>query len=108
MIISLSWKDRTLMASVARITQNMIANQDLGVDLAQIFWRISMYAKIGFLKKQDVRDIYAAMEAFSVILKKQPHRDPKGDFKDIDGVITRLKALMDRKGVEPNPESKVL
>lgn len=104
MIISLSWKDRTLMAAVAKITQNMIANQDLGVDRAQIFWRISMYAKIGWLKKQDVRDILTAMEAFSTILKKQPYRDPNGDFKDIDGVIGRLKALMAKKGVEPTPE----
>ena len=65
MVISLKWKDRTLMAAVARITQNMIAAQDLGVDRAQIFWRISMYAKIGLLKKQDVRDILTAMEAFN-------------------------------------------
>ena len=92
------------MASVAKVTQNMIAAQDLGVDRALIFWRISMYAKIGLLKKQDVRDILTAMEAFSVILKKQPYRDPNGDFADIDGVITRLKALMDRKGVEPTAE----
>lgn len=104
MIIRLSWKDRTLMAAVAKITQNMIANQDLGVDRAQIFWRISMYVKIGWLKKQDVRDILTAMEAFSTILKKQPYRDPNGDFKDIDGVIGRLKALMAKKGVEPTPE----
>lgn len=104
MIISLKWKDRTLMASVAKVTQNMIAAQDLGVDRALIFWRISMYAKIGLLKKQDVRDILTAMEAFSVILKKQPYRDPNGDFSDIDGVVTRLKALMDRKGVEPTAE----
>ena len=104
MVISLKWKDRTLMAAVARITQNMIAAQDLGVDRAQVFWRISMYAKIGLLKKQDVRDILTAMEAFSVILKKQPHRDPGGDFADIDGVIGRLKELMAKKGVEPTPE----
>ena len=104
MIISLSWKDRTLMAAVAKITQNMIANQDLGVDRAQIFWRISMDVKIGWLKKQDVRDILTAMDAFSTILKKQPYRDPNGDFKDIDGVIGRLKALMAKKGVEPTPE----
>ncbi|MBR2754275.1 MAG: hypothetical protein IKF06_09485 [Lachnospiraceae bacterium] len=104
MVISLKWKDRTLMAAVARITQNMIAAQDLGVDRAQIFWRISMYAKIGLLKKQDVRDILTAMEAFSVILKKQPFRDPNGDFADIDGVIGRLTALMAKKGVEPTQE----
>ena len=104
MVISLKWKDRTLMAAVARITQNMIAAQDLGVDRAQIFWRISMYAKIGLLKKQDVRDILTATEAFSVILEKQPFRDPNGDFADIDGVISRLKALMAKKGVEPTPE----
>ena len=81
MVISLKWKDRTLMAAVARITQNMIAAQDLGVDRA-----------------------LTAMEAFSVILEKQPFRDPNGDFADIDGVISRLKALMAKKGVEPTPE----
>lgn len=104
MIISLKWKDRKLMADVAKVTQDMIANQDLGVDRALVFWRISMYAKIGLLKKQDVRDILTAMETFSVVLKKQPFRDPKGDFKDIDNVIARLKAMMARKGVEENPE----
>lgn len=80
----------------------MIANQDLGVDRAQTFWRISMYSKMGFLKKQDVRDIYAAMEAFSVVVKKQPYRDPNGDFADLDNVVGRLKALMVKKGVEEN------
>ena len=34
MIISLKWKDRRLMADVAKVTQNMIADQDLGVDRA--------------------------------------------------------------------------
>ena len=104
MIVSLKWKDRTLMSAVARITQNMIAAQDLGVDRAQTFWRISMYSKIGYLKKQDVRDILTAMEAFSEILRKQPFRDPNGDFSDINGVIGRLKEMMARKGIEENPQ----
>ena len=104
MIISLKWKDRKLMANVAYVMYQMIADQDLGVDRALIYWRISMYAKFGLLKKQDVRDILTGMEAFSEAVKRQPSKDPTGAFKDIDGVIERLKALMKRKGVEENPE----
>ena len=104
MIISLKWKDRKLMANVAYAMYQMIADQDLGVDRALIYWRISMYAKIGLLKKQDVRDIMTGMEAFSEAVKRQPAKDPTGAFKDIDGVIERLDALMKRKGVEKNPE----
>ena len=104
MIISLPWKDRKMMSSVAHIVYEMIAHQDLGVDRAQTFWRIYLYSKMGLLKKQDVRDILTAMESFSEVVKIQPQKDPNGDFKDIDGVISRLKAMMERKGLKSNEE----
>lgn len=104
MIISLPRKDRRLMSDVASLYQRTIAEQDLGVDNAQTFWRISMYVKVGYLKKQDVRDILHAMEAFSEILKKNPRKDPTGAYKELPDVIERLRALMERKHVSENDE----
>ena len=108
LLFRLKRKDRVLMADVASMVQNMIAQQDLGVDLAREYWRISMYAKLGYLKDQDVRDILQQMEVFSEVRKKNPNKDPNGDFADIDGVIERLRALMKQKNVSETRSQKEL
>ena len=108
LLFRLKRKDRVLMADVASMVQNMIAQQDLGVDLAREYWRISMYAKLGYLKDQDVRDILQQMEVFSEVIKKNPKKDPNGDYADIDGVIERLRALMKQKNVSETRSQKEL
>ena len=67
-----------------------------------------MYSRLGYLKDQDVRDILQQMEVFSQVIKKNPNRDPSGEFADIDGVIERLRALMKRKNVSETRSQKEL
>ncbi|MCQ2529821.1 MAG: hypothetical protein MJ086_01005 [Lachnospiraceae bacterium] len=99
MIVNLPKSDRRMMADVASLFQNSIAAQDLGPDNALDFWRISMYAKVGLLKKDDVRRILHAMEGLAEVLKRNPRKDPTGAYRDLPNVIERLRELMKRKNV---------
>ena len=104
MIVNLPKSDRTMMSDVASLFQNSIASQDLGPDNALDFWRISMYAKVGLLKKDDVRRILHAMEGLAEVLKRNPRKDPTGAYSDLPNVIERLRELMKKKNVPEDNE----
>ena len=104
MIISLPKSDRRMMSDVAALYQNSIQSQDLGPDNALDFWRIGMYVKVGYLKKDDVRKILHAMEGLAEVLKRNPRKDPTGAYRDLPDVIERLRALMKRKNVPEENE----
>ncbi len=99
MIVNLPRNDRRMMSDVAVLFQKSIEAQDLGPDNALDFWRISMYVKVGFLKKDDVRRILHAMEGLAEVLKRNPRKDPMGAYIDLPNVIERLRELMKRKNV---------
>ena len=103
MIISLSYKDRKVIAGVAKVYTDMCQMQGGDEEQMTTFWRISMYAKIGMLKKQDVRDILVAMEAFDQARVANPQRDPSGEFDSLPQVIERLRAMMKRKNLSEKP-----
>ncbi len=104
MIISLSKSDRRMMSDVASMYQASITAQDLGPDNALDFWRIGMYVKVGYLKKDDVRKILHAMEGLAEVLRRNPRKDPSGAYRDLPDVIERLRELMQRKNVPEDDE----
>ncbi len=57
-----------------------------------------MYVKAGFLYRKDLETICTAMESFNEEYKKRPgYLDPDGDFKDMDVIISKMKALLGKK-----------
>lgn len=107
MILKLSKSDRKMISDVARIFKDMTGNADEYDMRYYDFWRISMYSKVAFLKRQDVHTIHTAMKAFSDVLKKYPYRDPTGEFGELDSVLKRLEDFMLTKGMDIIHDDKV-
>jgi len=107
MILKLPRKDLKMMSDVAKLFKDM-TDQSASLDPKYYdFWRISMYSRVGLLKKLDVETIHIAMVSFNEVRKKHPNRDPKGEFTDLDGAIERLEAIMIKHNLELNPQPKV-
>ena len=93
--IKLPWKERKVVAEVAKLYCDMAIHGDGYEDRVRQFWRISIYAKIGLLLREDLKTICTAMEAFNEYYQQNPSfKDPNGVFKDMDKIIPKLRALL--------------
>lgn len=94
-IIKLPWKERKLVADVARLYCDMAINGEGYDDRIRQFWRISMYVKVGLLSRVDAETILTAMEAFQKFYDESPaFKDPDGSFKGLGTVIPKMRALL--------------
>ena len=94
-LIKLPYKDRKVVSQVAKLYCDMAISGEGFDDRIRQFWRISMYVKAGFLYKEDLATICTAMEALNEVNKSSGGiRDPKGNFKDLDRIIPRLRSLL--------------
>ena len=105
-LIKLPWRERKLIADVAKLYCDIAINGEGFDDRIRQFWRISMYVKIGLLSNEDARTICTAMESFyEVYLERPAYKDPDGSFRNLGEVITKLRGLIKEKEVKSDQTS---
>ena len=98
MIISLPWKERCMIAKVAKLYCDMAMRGEGYDDRIRQFWRISMYVKAGILYYNDAKTILTAMEEFQTVYQDAPsHKDPKGLYFGMKPAIVDLRALVKKE-----------
>lgn len=95
-ICKLPYKERRVIARVARLFCDLAMTGEGYEDRFRTFWRISLYVRAGFfLYRSDLETITTAMESFSEAYKVNPgFKDPDGFFKDTEKIVPKLKALL--------------